>query len=98
MELRKDPLYHLVISDPVPEFEKVSCFYFSDCYFQELNMILKKNKKITSIVSGKIMTHTYFKFITRDITDIYYHHLCGSRFDIKISKQIFKQLREHHSL
>ena len=98
MDLRKDSLYHLIISDHVPEFDKVSCFYFSDCYFQELDMILKKNKKIISLVSGKIMTHTYFKFITRNITDIYYEHLCSSRFNIKISRHVFQQIRQQHSL
>ena len=98
MDLRKDSLYNLIISDQVPEFEKVSCFYFSDCYFQELHMILKKNKKITSLVSGKIMTHTYFKFITRNVTDIYYHHLCPSRFNIKISRHVFQQIRQQHLL
>lgn len=98
MDLRKDPNYHLIISEQVPESEKVSCFFFSDCYLQELLTILKKNKKITSLVSGKIMTHTYFRFITKKITDIYYNHLCSSRFNIKVSRHVFQQIRQQHSL
>lgn len=98
MDLRKDPLYYLIVSDQVPESEKVSCFYFSDCYSKELEMILKKNKKIISLVSGKIMTHTYFRFITKKITDIYYNHLCNSRFNTKMSRHVFKEIRQQHTL
>lgn len=98
MELRKDSQYYLILADQQLSSQKVACFYFSDCYSEELLNILKKNKKIASLVNGKIMTHTYFKFITGDLGNLYYHQLCLSRFNIKIRKSTFKVIRNRHTL
>ena len=65
MNLEKDSQYYLIKNDDTPDYDRVSCFYFSNSYSPELFSLFERDKKLASRVIGKIMTHTYFKFITR---------------------------------
>ena len=45
MDLSRDSLYYLIKEEQIPHYNKINCFYFSDCYFQELLSLLG-NKKL----------------------------------------------------
>ena len=97
MDLSRDSLYYLIKEEQIPHYNKINCFYFSDCYFQELLSLLG-NKKLMSLVFGKIMTHTYFRFLTGSIGESYFDLLTSSRFNIRIGRTNFKRIRQKHSL
>ena len=90
MDLRKDPYYHLIVQDNSYPVAKVFCFYFSDCYYDELFQLFGKNKKLASLFIGEIMTHTYYKFLMKNLPDLYYEKLSRSRFNIQLRLSTFK--------
>ena len=98
MNLSKDPFFSLLINDSSFTYQKVSCFYFSDYYNQELCCILNNNKLLISKLQGRVMTHTYFKFISQEHYQVYYTKLCLSRFNIFIGQSIFKEIRIAYGL
>ena len=98
MNLSKDPFFKLIINDNSFIHQKVSCFYFSDYYYHELCYLLNNNKILISKLVGKIMTHTYFDFISKGLSKVYYTKLLLSRFNILIGQSIFKQIRTDRGL
>ena len=98
MNLEKDSQYYLIKNDDTPDYDRVSCFYFSNSYSPELFSLFERDKKLASLTIGKIMTHTYFKFITRNMVDLYYRQLLFSRFNICVGRTTFNNIRQLHSL
>lgn len=98
MNLEKDSQYYLIKNDVTPYYDRVSCFYFSDSYTSELFSLFERDKKLASLVIGRVMTHTYFKFITRNMVDLYYRQLLFSRFNICVGRETFNSIKQLHSL